>query len=457
MAGSGIRPARRLARGGRRVRRRRLAAPMVHAQGTGGTLALGFWDHWVPAGNDAMREHCNEWGDRNRVEVQLDFITSVGNKNLLTIAAEAQARQRPRHPGLPDLGSTTSTAARAGGRRDGPADRRNTARSTRRPSTSASATAAGAAVPGDRRHPVQAALRPHRPDEAACRASTCRRCGRPRPSSARAPTTGTGRPSCTAAEKCHAAGFPFGLPVGTFTDAVDWVGALFRSYGAEHGGRATATSPSATTTKMRQAMDYADAAVPAPAGRDVRGLGRRHQQPRADLRPLGADLQPALGLGGGEARRAAGGGEVLALPEPGRAGGPFVPHLPYFWGIWSFSREQAGGEGAARASCREREQAEKLIDASQRLRHPALRQHVRLRDLGDGRAAAGDGLQLPGQPHHKATPSIAFAPAPAEIAVQMYNQGIQTKMIARMVQNKRDRSTSALAWAEREIEGFKRG
>ena len=79
-----------------------LRAPMVHAQGTGGRLSLGFWDHWVPAGNDAMRPVVMEWAQRNRVEVQLDFITSVGKKNLLTIAAEAQARQGHDVLALPD-------------------------------------------------------------------------------------------------------------------------------------------------------------------------------------------------------------------------------------------------------------------------------------------------------------------------------------------------------------------
>ncbi len=55
-------------------------------------LKCGFWDHWVPAGNGAMRDLCEEWGDGNRVEVEVDFITSVGNQNLLTIAAQAQSR-----------------------------------------------------------------------------------------------------------------------------------------------------------------------------------------------------------------------------------------------------------------------------------------------------------------------------------------------------------------------------
>jgi hypothetical protein len=68
----------------------------------------------------------------------------------------------------------------------------------------------------------------------------------------------------------------------------------------------------------------------------------------------------------------------------------------------------------------------------------------------------GTVYNYPLRPHHRAVPNIAFAPAPAEIAVQMYNQGIQAKMIARMVQNN-EPLDRVLAWAEQEIEGFKRG
>jgi len=68
----------------------------------------------------------------------------------------------------------------------------------------------------------------------------------------------------------------------------------------------------------------------------------------------------------------------------------------------------------------------------------------------------GTVYNYPVRPHHNATPNIAYAPAPAEIAVQMYNQGIQAKMIARMVQNN-EPIDGVLRWAEQEVEGFKRG
>ena len=70
------------------------ALPLVHIRGAraAGSLKLGFWDHWVPEGNAIMKKQCEAFGAAHQVEVQADFITSNGAKNLLTIAAEAQAR-----------------------------------------------------------------------------------------------------------------------------------------------------------------------------------------------------------------------------------------------------------------------------------------------------------------------------------------------------------------------------
>ena len=69
------------------------ALPLVHIR-TGraaGKLSVGFWDHWVPAGNDVLRSSARPGREKNQVEVKVDFITSVGNKLVLTQAAEAQA------------------------------------------------------------------------------------------------------------------------------------------------------------------------------------------------------------------------------------------------------------------------------------------------------------------------------------------------------------------------------
>ena len=70
------------------------ALPLVHIRtaGAAGKLSLALWDHWVPTGDAAMKKLVDDWAEKNKVSVQLDFLPSVGNKNLITMAAEAQAK-----------------------------------------------------------------------------------------------------------------------------------------------------------------------------------------------------------------------------------------------------------------------------------------------------------------------------------------------------------------------------
>src|SRR6516165_7428145 len=69
-----------------------VAAPFVRGAYAAGKLSVGFWDHWVPDANGATEKAIKAWAEKEKVEVQIDFITSQGNKLLLTTAAEAQAK-----------------------------------------------------------------------------------------------------------------------------------------------------------------------------------------------------------------------------------------------------------------------------------------------------------------------------------------------------------------------------
>src|SRR5918994_5178119 len=69
-----------------------IAAPYVRGAHAAGKLSIGFWDHWVPGANKASTDIVNAWAEKEKVEVSIDYIPSQGNKNLLTIAAEAQSR-----------------------------------------------------------------------------------------------------------------------------------------------------------------------------------------------------------------------------------------------------------------------------------------------------------------------------------------------------------------------------
>ena len=68
-----------------------ITAPYVRGAYAAGSLSLGCWDHWVPGANKALIKLCDEWGAKNKVDVHIDFITSQGEKDKLTAAAEAQA------------------------------------------------------------------------------------------------------------------------------------------------------------------------------------------------------------------------------------------------------------------------------------------------------------------------------------------------------------------------------
>src|SRR6266568_8679599 len=69
-----------------------ITAPYVRGAYAAGKLTMGFWDHWVPGANAASTDLVNEWAAKEKVEVSIDYITSNGRKNEITIAAEAQAK-----------------------------------------------------------------------------------------------------------------------------------------------------------------------------------------------------------------------------------------------------------------------------------------------------------------------------------------------------------------------------
>ena len=69
-----------------------VGAPYIRTSHAAGSLAGGFWDHWVPGANNVLTTLCNEWAAKEKVDITVDFITSVGDKLLLTLSAEAQAK-----------------------------------------------------------------------------------------------------------------------------------------------------------------------------------------------------------------------------------------------------------------------------------------------------------------------------------------------------------------------------
>jgi len=71
-----------------------ITAPYVRSAHAAGKLSVGFWDHWVPGANKTSTDLVNEWAEKEKVEVAIDYITSNGRKNEITIAAEAMAQRK---------------------------------------------------------------------------------------------------------------------------------------------------------------------------------------------------------------------------------------------------------------------------------------------------------------------------------------------------------------------------
>lgn len=423
----------------------------VHGQTGGGRLALGLWDHWVPVGNDAMRKLVTEWGQKNRVDIQLDFITSVGNKNLLTIAAESQAKQGH------DVLSFPTWEIHAQSELLEPMDDVMTRLSQKYGAINPIVEYLGKvdgkwraipAVSGSQNKPSLGRidlLKQHGgiDVQAMYPASD---------SAANTAEQWNWETFLKAAEGCQKAGFAFGLPLGNFPDANDWVGSLFRSFGAElvnAKGEITANSDN-----VRNVLAYAQRLCQFLPN-DVFSWDDASNN-RALISGKSALIfnpPSAWAVAKRDAPQVA--EQCWTFPAPAGAAGRFTPYLPYFWGVWGFSRNK-GAAKALMEHLSEREQAQAMVAASGGYDIPPFTSMTDFDTWAKEGPPTGVVYNYPVRPHHKAQQFIAAYPAPPAIAVQMYNQGIQAKMIARIVQNKEpvDRT---IAWVTRELEGFQRG
>ena len=79
---------------------------------------------------------------------------------------------------------------------------------------------------------------------------------------------------------------------------------------------------------------------------------------------------------------------------PSGPNGRYAPFLPYFWGIWSFSKNKPAAKSLL-VRLSQRASAEKMVAASAGYDLPAFAKLHRLQDLGRRRAAQGHALPLP--------------------------------------------------------------
>ena len=302
----------------------------------------------MPGANKASTDLVNEWAEKEKVEVTIDYIPSQGNKNLLTIAAEAQAKSGHDIFAMPtwwahanaeqleavndimgpiiaengEVNGTAKYLGTAGGKWLGvPAC---VGSQIKGPCSRIDLMKKHAGIDVQEMYPAGS------------------------PPKADNWTLDT---FLKAAEACHKGGVPFGIGLGETTDNVDTAGAIFLSFGAaarrRQGQSHRQDRRGAPGAGILQEADR----VPA-AGR--RGLGRRLQQQMAGFRQGRADHESAERLGGRQARRAAGCRAVLDPRLPGRTEGPFRALPALFLEHLELLQEQGSGQEPADRICRSR-------------------------------------------------------------------------------------------------------
>ncbi|MBS0519504.1 MAG: extracellular solute-binding protein [Proteobacteria bacterium] len=423
-----------------------VAAPFVRGAHAAGKLSLGFWDHWVPGANKATEKLVHEWAEKEKVEVQIDFITSQGNKLLLTGAAESQAKAG--HDILALSTWLPSRYAKLLAPVDdvmGPLIQQNGA---------VNATVEYLGKIGGKWIAVPATVGSQikgpcsRIDYMKQYAGLDVQAMYPAGSPPKADAW-TFDAFLKAAEACHKGGHPFGIGLGTTADSVDSAGAIFHGFGAmlvDDKGTITVKSDA-----VRQALDYYKkllAFLPAdvPAWDDasnnkylVSGQGAMIMNPPSAWAVAKRDAPKV----------------AEQLWTHGFAQGPkgrYAPFTPYFWAIWNFSKNIPAAKSLL-THLSSASAAEQMVEASGGYDLPSFEKLTLFKVWAEAAPPKGTLFHYPNPYNHQVL-SVAGAPAPHAIAERIYTQATQTQMAVRHFRGEAMEKT--LAWAESELEGFMR-
>ncbi len=429
------------------------ALPLVHVRGAhaAGKLSLGIVDHWVKAANGVIRQQIDTWAAANKVEIQLDFITAIGNKDLLTSAAEAQARQGH------DIRQFYDWGVQQYADRLVPMDdlvKRVSAKYGAPPSMCkylVSYQDSWRAVPTGTmsKYVVSSARLDIFRDQCGIDLQ------------AMYPAQAVHTPAqdqwdwdhfLVAAQKCQAAGKPFGLAVANTPDSVEWIGALFAAYDAQLV--AADGTITVKTDKVRQVMDYAVRLMKfLPAGVYGWDGGSNNRALISGQSALIFEAPSAWSVATTDAPAV--GAQCWNFPNPKGPAGRFVPYTTQFWGVWEFSPNKSAALDLLEYLL-QREQVEPRTNASNGYDitpYPAMADFKIWEQAGP---PPGTLYNYPIRPTHDAQPCMAGYPAPPSIGVQMFQNGLLPLMIARVAQAGHS-VEDTLDWASQELEGYSRG
>ena len=423
-----------------------ISAPYVRGANAAGKLSIGLWDHWVPDANKASTALVNEWAAKEKVDVTIDYITTQGNKLIITIAAEAQAKSGH------DILAMTSWWPHAQAELLEPMN--DIMEPLIKQNGAVNGTVQYLGKAGDKWLGVPATIGSQikgpcsRIDLMKKYANIDVQEMYPAGSPPKADnwTTDT---FLKAAEACHKGGFPFGIGLGETGDSVDTAGAFFQAFGAQlvdAKGNITIK-----TDNVRQALEFYKklmAFLPpdVPAWDDasnnlwlVSGKGAMIMNPPSAWAVAKRDA-PQIAE------------QCWTHGFPVGPKGRFAPFVPFFWSTWNFSKNKEAAKSLL-VHLSQPSSIEKLVAASGGYDLPAYEKLTTLKVWQEEGPPKGTLYHYPNPFKHQ-TLSIAASPAPPKIAQQIYAQATLTKMYLRYHQGEAMEKT--LAWAEGECEGFMR-
>jgi ABC-type glycerol-3-phosphate transport system substrate-binding protein len=423
-----------------------VAAPFVRGAHAAGTLSLAMWDHWVPNANDATTALIKEWSEKEKVEVKVDFITTQGNKLLLTGAAESQAKS-----GHDIIALSTWLPSRYASQLV-PVDDVMEPLIKQNGAVNATVEYLGRikgkwiAVPATIGSQIKGPC--SRLDYMKKYAGLDMQEMYPAGAPPKADSW-TFDTFLKAAEDCHKGGHPFGIGLGSTGDNVDTIGAVFHGYGAmlvDASGAITVKSDA-----VRQSLEFYKrlmAVLPpdVPAWDDasnnkflVSGQGSLIMNPPSAWAVAKRDAPQV----------------AEQLWTHGFAAGPkgrYAPFVPYFWGIWNFGKNVPAAKSLL-AHLSQPSSAEKMVIASGGYDLPSFANLTTFKIWAEQGPPKGT-LYHYANPHNHQILSVAGAPAPHSIAERIYTQATQTQMAVRYYRGEPLEKT--LDWAASELEGFMR-
>jgi hypothetical protein len=135
-------------------------------------------------------------------------------------------------------------------------------------------------------------------------------------------------------------------------------------------------------------------------------------------------------------------------PMPKGPKGRFVGELPQFYGVWSFSKNKSAAKDLL-LHISQKPAVAKLVAASYGYDLPSFRTMYDLDTWKIVEPPLGTVYGYP--PRADEQTSITGAPARPDVGVQIYNQAINTVMVAKFTQGG-EKLDEAIKWAEDELE-----